>query len=167
VETVRALVSVDAVGALATAARDNDREVRVATAKGLAAVAAPPADGTLLLDTLALLVADADPLVRGAAFEALGTTGCPAGPARTAVAALADGAWRARAGAATALGAADPAVAVPALAEALDDAHADVRKAAVLALLRHRTDERARSALAGATDDTDADVRAYAARGGA
>ncbi|MGI5359007.1 fumarate reductase/succinate dehydrogenase flavoprotein subunit [Streptomyces sp. CA-252508] len=167
VETVRALVSVDAVGALATAARDADREVRVATAKGLAAVAAPPGDGALLLDTLALLVADADPLVRGAAFEALGTTGCPAGPARTALAALTDGAWRARAGAATALGAADPAVAVPALAEALDDTHADVRKAAVLALLRHRTDERARSALAGATDDTDADVRAYAARGGA
>ncbi|MGA5098759.1 fumarate reductase/succinate dehydrogenase flavoprotein subunit [Streptomyces lavendulocolor] len=166
-ETVRALVSVDAVGALATAARDADREVRVATAKGLAAVAAPPGDGALLLDTLALLVADADPLVRGAAFEALGTTGCPAGPARTALAALTDGAWRARAGAATALGAADPAVAVPALAEALDDTHADVRKAAVLALLRHRTDERARRALAGATDDTDADVRAYAARGGA
>ncbi|GAA2437946.1 fumarate reductase/succinate dehydrogenase flavoprotein subunit [Streptomyces lavendulocolor] len=167
VETVRALVSVDAVGALATAARDADREVRVATAKGLAAVAAPPGDGALLLDTLALLVADPDPLVRGAAFEALGTTGCPAGLARTALAALTDGAWRARAGAATALGAADPAVAVPALAEALDDTHADVRKAAVLALLRHRTDERARSALAGATDDTDADVRAYAARGGA
>ncbi|MGA5407696.1 fumarate reductase/succinate dehydrogenase flavoprotein subunit [Streptomyces lavendulocolor] len=166
-ETVRALVSVDAVGALATAARDADREVRVATAKGLAAVAAPPGDGALLLDTLALLVADADPLVRGAAFEALGTTGCPAGPARTALAALTDGAWRARAGAATALGAADPAVAVPALAEALDDTHADVRKAAVLALLRHRADERARRALAGATDDTDADVRAYAARGGA
>ncbi|MGI5479083.1 fumarate reductase/succinate dehydrogenase flavoprotein subunit [Streptomyces lavendofoliae] len=164
VETVRALVSVDAAGALATAARDTDREVRVAAAKGLAAVAAPAADG--VLGTLAHLVRDDDALVRGAAFEALGTTGCPAALTDAAVAALADGAWRPRAGAATALGAADPDTAVPALAQALGDPNADVRKAVVLALLRHRAHDGARAALLSATDDPDADVRAYAARGG-
>lgn len=163
VETVRALVSVDAVEALARAARDADREVRVATAKGLAAVTAPPTDGAL--GTLARLVRDDDPLVRGAAFEALGSTGCPPALTATAIAALADGAWRPRAGAATALGAADPDVAVPALAQALDDPNADVRKAVVLALLRHRAHDHARAALAAATADRDADVRAYAARG--
>jgi HEAT repeat protein len=55
--------------------------------------------------------------------------------------------------------------AVPALAKALADSNADVRKAAVLALTRHRTAEEARAALATATADSDADVRAYAARG--
>ncbi|MGX1881643.1 fumarate reductase/succinate dehydrogenase flavoprotein subunit [Streptomyces sp. NPDC055287] len=175
VETVHALVSVNAVEALATAAGDSDREVRVATAKGLAAVAASAAYGTAddeaapdrpvsVLGTLARLVRDHDPLVRAAAFEALGSTGCPPALADTAVSALADAAWRARAGAAASLSAADPEVAVPALAKALDDANADVRKAAVLALLRHRADDRARAALATATGDPDADVRAYASR---
>ncbi|MFF8288680.1 fumarate reductase/succinate dehydrogenase flavoprotein subunit [Streptomyces sp. NPDC016309] len=163
VETVRALVSVDAAGDLAAAARDDDREVRVAAAKGLAAVAA--AGPGAVLGTLADLVRDGDALVRGAAFEALGTTGCPPALAAAAVAALADAAWRPRAGAATALGAADPGPAVPALAKALDDANADVRKAVVLALLRHRDHDGARAALATATGDPDADVRAYAARG--
>jgi HEAT repeat protein len=55
-------------------------------------------------------------------------------------------------------------VAVPALAKALADSHADVRKAAVLTLTRHGTTEEARAALATATTDSDADVRAYAAR---
>ncbi|QGV77124.1 fumarate reductase/succinate dehydrogenase flavoprotein subunit [Streptomyces ficellus] len=163
VETVRALVSVDAVAALATAARDADREVRVATAKGLVAVTAPQAGG--VLDTLAVLAHDADGLVRGAAFEALGSAGCPPVLADAAVTALSDEAWRPRAGAATALGAAEPEIAVPVLAEALGDANADVRKAVVLSLLRHRADDRARAALATATVDPDADVRAFAARG--
>jgi HEAT repeat protein len=81
-----------------------------------------------------------------------------------AVAALSESAWQVRAGAATALSVTDPEVAVPALAKALADANADVRKAAVLALTRHRTAEEARAALATATTDSDADVRAYAAR---
>ncbi|NEC73013.1 HEAT repeat domain-containing protein, partial [Streptomyces rochei] len=55
-------------------------------------------------------------------------------------------------------------LAVPALAKALADPNADVRKAAVTALTRHRAAEGARAALATATTDPDADVRAYAAR---
>ncbi|MEU8531420.1 HEAT repeat domain-containing protein, partial [Streptomyces sp. NPDC048629] len=69
-----------------------------------------------------------------------------------------------RVGAATALRAAPPAEADPALAGALADANADVRKAAVLALLPHGGEPDAREALAAATSDPDADVRSYASR---
>ncbi|MFI8386571.1 fumarate reductase/succinate dehydrogenase flavoprotein subunit [Streptomyces sp. NPDC085540] len=158
IHAVRALVSVDAVPELAAAAADPAREVRVAVAKGLASVHAP-APGPL--DPL---LADADPLVRGAALGALASVGCPDGYARTAVAALANAAWQVRAGAAAGLSAAAPHTAVPALAKALADANADVRKAAVLALLAHRDAPEAREALATAVSDPDADVRAYAGR---
>ncbi|MFE3185487.1 HEAT repeat domain-containing protein [Streptomyces violascens] len=57
-----------------------------------------------------------------------------------------------------------PTQAVPALAKALAEPNADVRKAAVLSLLAHRTHHDAQSALATATRDPDADVRACAAR---
>ncbi|HEY9328781.1 MAG TPA: HEAT repeat domain-containing protein, partial [Streptomyces sp.] len=70
-----------------------------------------------------------------------------------------------RAGAATALSSADPEEATGPLAGALADPNADVRKAAVLALLRHPGHGPAREALAGAVADPDADVRAYAGRG--
>jgi HEAT repeat protein len=110
------------------------------------------------------LTEDSDPLVRGAAFGALASMGCPAPLTVRAVTALSDRAWQVRAGAATALSAADPATAVPALAKALADSNADVRKAAVLSLTRHLPVPEARAALATATTDSDADVRAYAAR---
>ncbi|MFI5798269.1 fumarate reductase/succinate dehydrogenase flavoprotein subunit [Streptomyces sp. NPDC051677] len=110
------------------------------------------------------LVDDPDALVRAAAYGALGTTGCPVPLAARAVAALADPAWQVRAGAATALSVAHADTAVPVLAKTLADPNADVRKAAVLALTRHRASEAARAALAAATTDSDADVRAYATR---
>ncbi|MET7646677.1 fumarate reductase/succinate dehydrogenase flavoprotein subunit [Streptomyces sp. NPDC005426] len=161
VETVRALVSVDAVGGLVFAASDPAREVRVAVAKGLAAVRSP-APGPL-----APLLDDPDALVRAAALGALAQTGCPPAYAERAVAALGDPAWQVRAGAATALSSADPEEATGPLAGALADPNADVRKAAVLALLRHPGHAAAREALAGAVADPDADVRAYAGRGAA
>ncbi|MDX2839895.1 HEAT repeat domain-containing protein, partial [Streptomyces ipomoeae] len=162
IAAVRALVSVDAAGELARAAAvEPSREVRVTIAKVLA-TAGP--DSAMAHSALAELVDDPDALVRGAAYEALGTAGCPAALAARAEAALADPAWQVRAGAATALSATDPDFAVPALAKAVADANADVRKAAVLALTRHRATEDARAALATATTDSDADVRAYAAR---
>ncbi|MFG2607297.1 fumarate reductase/succinate dehydrogenase flavoprotein subunit [Streptomyces sp. NPDC048514] len=167
-EAVRALVSVDAVGPLAGAADDPSREVRVGVAKALAAVGSASLSGPdreLLAGTLERLTEDADPLVRGAALGALATTGCPAPLAARAVAGLSDPAWQVRSGAATALSSAPADTAVPALAKALADPNADVRKAAVLALTRHRATEEARAALATATADSDADVRAYAARG--
>ncbi|MFJ3611659.1 fumarate reductase/succinate dehydrogenase flavoprotein subunit [Streptomyces hydrogenans] len=158
-QAVRALVSVDAVAALAGAAADPAREVRVAAARGLAAVSAPEPG------PLVPLLGDPDPLVRGAAFGALGVAGCPAPLAERAVAALDDPAWQVRAGAAAALRAAGAERAVPALAKGLADRNADVRKAAVLALLGHAPAPEARAALATAAADPDADVRAYAARG--
>ncbi|WP_141206452.1 fumarate reductase/succinate dehydrogenase flavoprotein subunit [Streptomyces griseorubiginosus] len=164
IEAVRALVSVDAATELARAATaDPSREVRVTFAKALATVWAPrPLDA--VLDALTRLAEDADALVRGAALGALGTTGCPPALAARAVTALSAAAWQVRSGAATALSAADPDVAVPALAKALADPNADVRKAAVLALTRHSATEDARAALATVTTDPDADVRAYATR---
>ncbi|MGW2422284.1 fumarate reductase/succinate dehydrogenase flavoprotein subunit [Streptomyces sp. NPDC001709] len=167
-EAVRALVSVDAVRPLTGAADDPSREVRVTVAKALASVGAAPltaGDRELLAAALDRLTKDTDPLVRGAALAALAGTGCRAPLAARAVAALSDPAWQVRSGAATALSAASSDTAVPALAKALADPNADVRKAAVLALTRHRTTAEARAALATATADSDADVRAYAARG--
>ncbi|MFE6752021.1 fumarate reductase/succinate dehydrogenase flavoprotein subunit [Streptomyces sp. NPDC057684] len=158
IQAVRALVSVDAATQLSGATADPAREVRVAVARGLAAVREPsPAPLAPLLD-------DSDPLVRAASLTALADTGCPAPYAERAMAALGDPAWRVRAGAATALRTAQPTVAVLALTRATTDPNADVRKAAVLSLLAHRADPDARAALATATADPDADVRAYASR---
>ncbi|GAA4784502.1 fumarate reductase/succinate dehydrogenase flavoprotein subunit [Streptomyces ziwulingensis] len=161
IEAVRALVSLDAAEALAAATADPSREVRVAVAKALGTLRAGPSAGT----GLDLLTEDSDALVRGAALAALAETGCPGRWAARALAALADPVWQVRSGAATALSAAAPGTAVPALAKTLADPNADVRKAAVLALTRHTaTTPDARAALATATGDTDADVRAYATR---
>jgi HEAT repeat protein len=161
IAAVRGLVSVDHAVPLLSAVDDPSREVRVTVAKALAGVS----PGSLVEGALARLTDDPDPLVRGAAYEALATTGCPAPLAARAVAAQADPAWQVRSGAATALSAGDADTAVPALAKALADPNADVRKAAVLALVRHAGGhEGARAALATATSDTDADVRAYASR---
>ncbi|MEV1064445.1 fumarate reductase/succinate dehydrogenase flavoprotein subunit [Streptomyces sp. NPDC050263] len=180
IEAVRALVSVDAADELARAATaDPSREVRVTIAKALATVAADRLSASgpgarsgsgvalehdAVHTALAGLVGDPDALVRAAAYGALGTTGCPVPLAARAVAALADPAWQVRAGAATALSVADPDTAVPVLAKTLADPNADVRKAAVLALTRHRASQAALAALATATTDSDADVRAYATR---
>ncbi|MFV8186078.1 MULTISPECIES: fumarate reductase/succinate dehydrogenase flavoprotein subunit [unclassified Streptomyces] len=170
IEAVRALVSVDAAPELARAATtDPSREVRVTVAKALATVwagraAAAPGTPDAVLTALADLTHDPDALVRGAAYESLGTTGCPAPLAARAVSALSDPAWQVRSGAATALSTADPDIAVPALAKAAADQNADVRKAAVLALTHHTTTAATRAALATATTDPDADVRAYATR---
>ncbi|WP_443051659.1 fumarate reductase/succinate dehydrogenase flavoprotein subunit [Streptomyces sp. NBC_00269] len=158
VQAVRALVSVDAADQLSAATADPAREVRVAVARGLAAVREPSPD------PLAPLLDDSDPLVRAAALTALADTGCPPPYAERAVAALGDRAWQVRAGAATALRTALPTTTVPALAKASTDPNADVRKAVVLSLLAHRADPDARAALADATADPDADVRAYASR---
>ncbi|MFI9045917.1 fumarate reductase/succinate dehydrogenase flavoprotein subunit [Streptomyces sp. NPDC053427] len=154
IQAVRALVSVDAADDLRRAATDPSREVRVAAAHGLGTVGAP--------EHLATPLGDEDLLVRAAALAALADTGCPPPYDAIAVAALGDEAWQVRSGAARALAAAAPEPAVPALRSALGDGHADVRKAAVLALGRHTASPDALRALATVADDPDADVRAYA-----
>ncbi|WP_044581591.1 fumarate reductase/succinate dehydrogenase flavoprotein subunit [Streptomyces iranensis] len=164
IQAVRALVSVDALTSLEPGAVDASREVRVATAGALGTLA-PGGRAADARRLLAPLLRDPDVLVRAAALEALASAGCPAPLDAEAVAALGDAAWQVRKGAATALSAAAPEVGVPALARALADSHADVRKAAVLALLPLAEREPgAREALSSVRSDPDADVRAYAAK---
>ncbi|MER6159837.1 fumarate reductase/succinate dehydrogenase flavoprotein subunit [Streptomyces sp. NPDC001868] len=169
IEAVRALVSVDAATELAHAAiTDPSREVRVTIAKALATISTnapePQPPVPAVLTALTELTDDPDPLVRAAAYSALGTVGCPSPLAPQAVTALTDPAWQVRAGAATALSTAPTPLAVPALTTTLTDPNADVRKATVLSLTHHTTAEAARTALTTATKDSDADVRAYASR---
>ncbi|OBH01511.1 fumarate reductase/succinate dehydrogenase flavoprotein subunit [Mycobacterium sp. E136] len=156
IEAVRALVSVDDADGVAAAAGDDNREVRIAAANGLATL------GTGA-QTVRRLVADTDPLVRAAALSALGAVGCGDDDEPGVREALTAPAWQVREGAARALAGAAPAVAVPTLSRALSDQHLDVRKAAVLSLTRWAASEQAaRDALEIALKDGDADVRAYA-----
>ncbi len=158
IEAVRGLVSLDGWPAVARAAGDVDREVRIAVASGLATIGAGG------LDTVRELVGDRDPLVRAAAFTAFAALGAGRDDAATAIAALRDSAWQVRQGAARGLAGADPDEAIAPLARALTDPHLDVRKAAVLSLARWPGEPSALVALKSALDDPDADVRAYARR---
>lgn len=157
IEAVRALVSVDDVQGVVDAAGDENREVRIAAAAGLATLRA----GT---DAVRGLVADTDPLVRAAGLAALGEIGCGQDDYAAVKQALRAPAWQVREGAARALAGAAADFAVPQLSEALSDAHLDVRKAAVLSLTRWAAEPDARDALGIALKDSDADVRAYARR---
>ncbi|CPR12267.1 putative oxidoreductase/HEAT repeat-containing protein [Mycobacterium bohemicum DSM 44277] len=157
IEAVRALVSVDDVDGVVTATRDENREVRIAAAGGLATLGGGAGAVRALLN-------DADPLVRAAALAALGQLGCVESDLDAVDHALRVPAWQVREGAARALSGAPPEFAVSRLVEALVDEHLDVRKAAVLSLARWTADPDARDALGIALKDGDADVRAYARR---
>jgi HEAT repeat protein len=165
---VRGLVSAREAVLVARAAGDSSREVRVAVADGLGMLGEEAGDPGVL-DGLERLAGDPDPLVREAAFKAAGAVGCPAPlgalAARALVAAAAgDRAWQARAGAAQALAAASPDIAVAPLAAACRDPHPDVRKAAIIAIGPMRTHAAVAEVLRAATADSDADVRGYARR---
>lgn len=161
IEAVRALVSVDDVQGVVDAAGDENREVRIAAAAGLATLAAVAAPASRAVRGL---VADTDPLVRAAGLAALGEIGCSQDDYAAVTQALRAPAWQVREGAARALAGAAADFAVPQLSEALSDAHLDVRKAAVLSLTRWAAEPDARDALGIALKDSDADVRAYARR---
>lgn len=157
IQAVQALVSLDEWTAITTAAHDDNREVRIAAARGLATIGQGGAD------TVRDLLADRDPLVRAAALTALSRLGDDADlPVLTA--ALKDSAWQIREGAARGFASAAPGGAAPALTTALADIHPDIRKAAVLTLSTWPESDAARTALETALADTDADVRAYARR---
>ncbi len=157
IEAVRALVSVDDVAGVVEATGDENREVRIAAAAGLATLRAGS-------HAVSALVADPDPLVRASALAALGELGCGQDDFAAVERALRAPAWQVREGAARALAGAAADLAVPRLSEALSDAHLDVRKAAVLSLSRWADEPAARDALGIALKDGDADVRAYARR---
>jgi HEAT repeat protein len=158
IEAVRALVSIDDVAGVSAAAGDDNREVRIAVANGLAALR----EGQ---NVVRALVADSDPLVRAAALSAMGEIGCSETDLAAVEQALRATAWQVREGAARALSGAAAGLAVPRLSETLFDEHLDVRKAAVLSLTCWATSEAAaREGLSIALKDDDADVRAYARR---
>jgi len=159
IEAVRALVSVDDGAGVVDATGDENREVRIAAAAGLATLR-----GRGAAAAVRALIADPDPLVRAAALAALGELGCTDEDFAAVEQALRAPAWQVRVGAARALSGAPTAFAVPRLSEVLVDEHLDVRKAAVLSLTRWAGDVAARDALRIAGKDSDADVRAYARR---
>jgi HEAT repeat protein len=161
IEAVRALVSVDDVAGVVAAAGDENREVRIAAAAGLATLGAVGAPAS---SAVRRLVADIDPLVRAASLAALGQLGCGQDDYAAIKQALRAPAWQVREGAARALAGAPVDFAIPQLSEALGDAHLDVRKAAVLSLTRWAGEPAVRDALRLALKDVDADVRAYARR---
>lgn len=155
---VGGFTSVDALAELGTAAADPVPLVRIGVAKGIAAVGDPRGASTLVT-----LTADADPLVRAAAFTALAHTGCDDEAAALAAAAMTDPAWQVRQGAAIALAVADPETAAPHLIPAVTDDNLDVRKAAVRALAERIAElPEVAAALHAALADPDADVRAFA-----
>nr|WP_099051020.1 fumarate reductase/succinate dehydrogenase flavoprotein subunit [Mycobacterium asiaticum] len=160
IEAVRALVSVDDVAGVVTAAADENREVRIAAAGGLAAM--HPSEPSR--DAIGALIADPDPLVRAAALAAMSELGCDEAYFEAVKQAMRAPAWQVRVGAARALSGAAADLAVPQLAHAVADTHLDVRKAAVLSLTKWAGESAARDALAIALKDNDADVRAYARR---
>ncbi|MCV7196754.1 fumarate reductase/succinate dehydrogenase flavoprotein subunit [Mycobacterium angelicum] len=160
IEAVRALVSVDDVTGVVAATADENREVRITAAAGLATLGPSDESGR----AVSALLGDTDPLVRAAALAALGELGCSADDFAAVDQALRAPAWQVRVGAARALSGAAAAFAVPRLTQALADAHLDVRKAAVLSLTRWAGESDAGDALSIALKDSDADVRAYARR---
>lgn len=155
---VSGLTSVDALAELDAAAADPDPLVRIAVAKGVAAVGDPRGSATLVG-----LATDDDALVRAAALSGLAETGCSAEAAAVAATAITDPAWQVRQGAANALAVVDADYAAPHLISAVADDNLDVRKAAVRALAE-RIAERPEvtAALQSALEDPDADVRAFA-----
>ncbi|WP_227984941.1 fumarate reductase/succinate dehydrogenase flavoprotein subunit [Nocardia spumae] len=157
IEGVRALVSLDDWSALTAIAFDENREVRVAVARGLAEVGGGGAE------TVRALAADRDPLVRAAALAAFAALGDESDAALLA-AALKDSAWQVREGGARGWAGLGPAAAAEALAPVLSDPHPDVRKAAVLTLGHWPADTEVRATLRIVLEDSDADVRAYARR---
>ncbi|UAL30605.1 fumarate reductase/succinate dehydrogenase flavoprotein subunit [Nocardioides rotundus] len=158
-QAVSGLVSLDAVEPVARATADAEREVRVAAVHGLGTIGSPASE-----PVLADLAGDPELLVRAAALESLGALGGSPDSWSRSAEGLSDRAWRVRVGAVRGLAGAPDDVAVPPLLPALEDEHADVRKAAVIALSERTGDDRAVEALERATKDTDADVRGYARR---
>jgi succinate dehydrogenase/fumarate reductase flavoprotein subunit/HEAT repeat protein len=158
IEAVRALVSLNDWETVTSAQHDDNREVRITVANGLATI------GSGGLDAVRTLVDDRDPLVRAAALTAFASLGCDDADAAIVAVALKESAWQVRQGAARGLAGARPEIAVAPLTVALEDPHLDVRKAAVLALSVWPDDAAAQASLLVAENDTDSDVRAYARR---
>lgn len=156
-EAIAGLVSLDATGDLACAVSDADPLVRLAVARGLAAIGDPA--GVVSLEALS---GDADLRVRAAALEGYAVLGCGQASLPAVLTGCDEPAWELRKAAATALRSAPPTTAVPALVRLARDPHMDVRRAAVQALGRWAQLAEVRPVLEEARLDPDADVRGHA-----
>lgn len=156
---VRGLVSLDDVEGVAAARTDPAREVRVAAAHGLGTIGAEAG-----IVHLVGLAGDPEPLVRAAALDASAGLAGAEELWQLAAVGIAAPEWQVRVGAVRGLTAAPADVAVPALAVAIEDPSADVRKAVVIALGAWAERPDVVDALTLATKDSDADVRGYARR---
>ncbi|MFG1999332.1 HEAT repeat domain-containing protein [Spirillospora sp. NPDC048911] len=155
VQAVLGLVALRAVGAVAAAADDPAREVRVAVAEGLTRLAVPA--GLPVLDHL---LADHDTVVRMAAVDAAAELGLPEPLEGRVITAIAHSSWQVRKRAALALARATPEVAVQPLLHALRDRIVDVRRAAVQSLEQWASDRpEVVTALTEALADPDPGVR--------
>src|SRR5690606_32379570 len=94
IEAVRALVALDDVDGVSKLAGDDNREVRVAVANGLAVIGAGGHD------VIRALSGDRDPLVRAAALTAFAALGATDDDAADLAEALTQSAWQVRVGAA-------------------------------------------------------------------
>jgi succinate dehydrogenase/fumarate reductase flavoprotein subunit/HEAT repeat protein len=158
-QAIRGLVALDDSEGVATLAGDHRRDVRVAVAHGLGTIGAPAGEPPLLR-----LAGDAEPLVRAAALEAAAGIGATSGLVALLTREAVAPEWQVRVGAVRGLTSATPDQRVPVAVRALSDTHADVRKAAVIALTDDVDDAEVADALEVATKDVDADVRGYARR---
>ncbi|KRF14141.1 oxidoreductase [Nocardioides sp. Soil797] len=158
-QAVRALVSLDDAEGVSALASDQVREVRITVAHGLGTVGAVGG-----ADALLLLAGDADHLVRAAALEAVAGLDPHRELLEVAVQQADAPEWQVRVGSVRGLAAGPTEVSVPVLARAVGDAHADVRKAAVITLSDLPPSSEVLDALEIATKDHDADVRGYARR---
>ncbi|GAA2574238.1 HEAT repeat domain-containing protein [Actinomadura fulvescens] len=155
VQAILGLVALRAVGAVAEAADDPAREVRVAVADGLARLAVPAG-----LPVLEHLLTDHDPVVRMAALDAAAELGVPEPLEGRVITAIAHSGWQVRKRAVLALGRAAPEIAVQPLLHALRDRIVDVRRAAVQALEQWASDRpEVVTALTEALADPDPGVR--------
>ncbi|OZC29237.1 fumarate reductase/succinate dehydrogenase flavoprotein subunit [Gordonia polyisoprenivorans] len=172
IEAIGALVSLDAAAPIAEAVVDDNREVRIAVAEGLATIGAGGngvggnrvGGNGVGGGAIRVLASDRDPLVRAAALAAMAHLGDAEIDGPQLVAALRDSAWQVRVGAARGLAVARTESTVAALSGALDDVHHDVRRAAALTLSLWADDPDVQAILERAAEDSDADVRAAVRR---
>jgi len=133
IQAVLGLATLQSVGALAEAADDPSRDVRVAVAEGLAHTCTAQARAVQALEQL---ITDHDPVVRMAALDAAAGLGLPEPLGERAAESIVHASWQVRRRAAQALGSGTSEVAIPPLVEALRDRIVDVRRAAVESLGR-------------------------------
>lgn len=155
IEAIRALAGCRSADAIAAAASDERREVRIAVIEALAALERK-------LGVVLMLAKDTDIYVRATALEATAAFPSSREIYELLRSVVRHRDWQVRQGAARGLSGFGEYDAIGLLAILAVDRNIDVRKSAVQALSQRATLPAAADALQKALSDTDADVRAYA-----